>query len=325
MNIYDLFPSPYVRAADLPVNGIVVTIKNIVIEDLRNNKTKKIERKPVMYFRGAKKGMVLNKTNGFIIAGLYGPEMDGWAGQRIELYPTRVEAFGTMQDAIRVRDRRYEPASKGLPPLGAATPVEQTPVLESQEDVLDHEPEDEDEDGDFRAVDAETDEILQGAAPTQRSGCPLGAPAPPRPEGTRMLDGDVVFGADPWYFLARGRLQNGVLKFAQAAAGYDNAGGPASAAQYGYLAGLIDATIKQATKAADGHKRVLPVLCQREIGKDNPPSATLTTKLLDKLATHKMINGEKIANEAYDPTVVDACVAIYRAAEAVATPTLLDA
>jgi len=126
----------------------------------------------------------------------------------------------------------------------------------------------------------------------------------------------------PWYVIARDKLTNGVAKFADAALGYHRDGGPASAKQYQYLVGLLDSTIKQATGSDDGHKRVLAVLCQAEIGSNNPPSKTLASKMLDKVLTHKLVNGEKIENSDYDQSVVDACVTIYRAAEAVGTPAL---
>lgn len=157
--------------------------------------------------------------------------------------------------------------------------------------------------------------------------------APPEPEPDHPFeddDPDVDFGMgakgepepEPWYAEARALLQNGVAKFADAALGYHRDGGPASERQYQYLVGLLNSIIKDATGADDGHKRVLSVLCQADISSNNPPSKTLATRLLDKLATHKKQGDEKVENPAYDQSVVDACVAIYRAAEAVATPTL---
>lgn len=153
-----------------------------------------------------------------------------------------------------------------------------------------------------------------------------------KPMATPDVSADEVYGNDdgaygndgPWYVIARGALQSDVAKIADTALGYHRDGGPASAPQYQYLSGLIDTIVKDATGADDGHKRVLAVLCQSEIGKDNPVSKTLASRLLDKLATHKKVDGVKVENDAYDQTVVDACVTIYRAAEAVATPQLFE-
>lgn len=174
----------------------------------------------------------------------------------------------------------------------------------------------------------------QPPAVQQRTGnAPAARTAPPDAplDGVRTAQAqpDVVFSSVPWYTAARDATTNGVRKLCDTCLELHRTGGPASTgpnSQYGYLVGLLDSVIKQATGAADGHKRVLPVLCQAEIGKDNPPSAALAEKLLDRLATHVKDGAlNKIENPDYSQAVADAMVVIYRAAEAVATPSLLDA
>lgn len=60
--------------------------------------------KPILYFSGSDKGLICNKTNGRVIAGLYGPDVRAWVGRRITLYPTRVRGpAGDEVDAVRVR------------------------------------------------------------------------------------------------------------------------------------------------------------------------------------------------------------------------------
>lgn len=103
MNIYELFPSKYVAHADLKGKDVDLTIASLRLEEMHTEGNRK-ERKPVLYFEKASKGMVLNKTNALTIAGMYGPETDHWSGKRITIYPTKVRAFGAMQDAIRVKD-----------------------------------------------------------------------------------------------------------------------------------------------------------------------------------------------------------------------------
>jgi hypothetical protein len=69
---------------------------------------------PVLYFRGQRKGMRLNKTNGLAIAKLYGDETDDWIGQRIELYSVPVQnPRGEMVDGIRLR----RPPAQRRPPV----------------------------------------------------------------------------------------------------------------------------------------------------------------------------------------------------------------
>lgn len=289
MRISDVFPSQYVAAADLRGKDVTLEIKSVTLEQMRTHGDK-MAQKPVLWFQKATKGMVLNSTNARIIAKLYGDETDGWPGKSVTIYPARVKAFGETVDAIRVREVRPAQPLRQPAPLE----IEEPPEFEDAEDYSDlFEPD----------TEAQPDDVDFGM-PTATA--------------------DEVFSDAPWYVDAKALLTNGVAKFADAALGYHRDGGPASERQYGYLVGLLDGIIRDAGGGDDGHKRVLAVLCQAEIGIDNPPSKALASKLLDKLATHRMADGNKVQNPNYDKTIEDACVTIYRVAESLATPTLFD-
>jgi hypothetical protein len=96
------FPSEYLAAFDLQGDDFLVEISKVEMEDLRTIQggTKK---KLVLSFKGAKKRMVCNKTNATAIAKLYGPETKEWVGKTITLFPTQVEAFGEIVEAIRCK------------------------------------------------------------------------------------------------------------------------------------------------------------------------------------------------------------------------------
>ena len=101
MKISAAFPSNYVKAADLKGKPCPLTIRTCVLEELgQGNDT---EKKPVLYFNGAQKGLVLNRTNSNVIAEAYGDETVAWEGKPVEVYPTRVEFKGKLVDDIRVR------------------------------------------------------------------------------------------------------------------------------------------------------------------------------------------------------------------------------
>jgi hypothetical protein len=135
MKISDLFPSKYVKAADLNGKPFTLAIKKLVIEEMGHGNEK--EKKPVLYFSNAAKGLVLNRTNAMIIANLYGDESDGWVGKRVTIYPTKVRAFGQMQDCIRVREEI--PAQPK--PQQQTQQVEES-AIDDMEDVVDHADED---------------------------------------------------------------------------------------------------------------------------------------------------------------------------------------
>lgn len=78
-----------------------------------------IERKPVMSpegqekmcvvatIKGAKKGMILNKTNMKIITKVLGsPYIEDWVGKSITIYSAKVKAFGEMVDGLRVKNQK---------------------------------------------------------------------------------------------------------------------------------------------------------------------------------------------------------------------------
>lgn len=133
MKISDLFPSKYVKAGDLNGRAVTLTIKELKIEKMGHGAEE--ERKPVLYFDKATKGLVLNRTNAMIIAGLYGNETDDWRGKRITIYPTKVRAFGAMHDAIRVRE---EIPAQPKPQVQPAQQVEEAEI-DDVEDVADFE------------------------------------------------------------------------------------------------------------------------------------------------------------------------------------------
>lgn len=65
----------------------------------------KQQKKPTIYFKEKKLPLVVNKTNGALIAGMYGTNIDGWVGKTIEIYPTTTQFGSETKDCIRVRPK----------------------------------------------------------------------------------------------------------------------------------------------------------------------------------------------------------------------------
>jgi hypothetical protein len=97
MRVSDAFPSNYMKAADLKGQTVMLTVDNVTMEDLGG------DRKPVLHFTDAKKGLVLNVTNARAIEGTHGDDMDAWSGRKIELFAMAVSFQGRTVDSIRVR------------------------------------------------------------------------------------------------------------------------------------------------------------------------------------------------------------------------------
>jgi hypothetical protein len=97
MDINGAFPSTYLKAADLAGRRALVTISHVKLEDVSD------DHKPVLYFVGKDKGLVLNKTNANMITEIVGSgETDQWKGKAIVLYVAKVDYQGRRVDGIRV-------------------------------------------------------------------------------------------------------------------------------------------------------------------------------------------------------------------------------
>jgi len=113
MDIDQAFPTKYVAAQDLKGRDTVLTIRSVAIEDIGTNNP---EQKPVVYFDGAQKGLVLNKTNAHRIKELWGSETGNWIGQKITLYPSETDFQGKTVPCIRIRGEVTPVVQSEAPP-----------------------------------------------------------------------------------------------------------------------------------------------------------------------------------------------------------------
>lgn len=110
-NIYDLYPSKFLRAEDLAGQDVLAVIDRLEIpeppeaaatvgdgegEDDR-------PANPVLHFSNLKKALGLNWTNARTIARAYGENFSEWTGKEIILYPTETNFRGKAVPCIRLR------------------------------------------------------------------------------------------------------------------------------------------------------------------------------------------------------------------------------
>lgn len=99
MKMSDCFTSKYLKAADLSGRQIKVQIESATKEKMADGG----EEKPVIYFVGKDKGLVVNRTNATLLIEVLGDDCEAWKGHTIELSTQRVPFQGKMVDGIRVR------------------------------------------------------------------------------------------------------------------------------------------------------------------------------------------------------------------------------
>jgi hypothetical protein len=113
MRTSEVFPSKYLKATDLQGRNVLAVMNFVQVEKLGD------DDRPVLYFQGKEKGLVLNRTNADAIAKLYGDEMNNWRGQEIVMFEAMVSFRKETVPAIRVRGparnmRQTPPQQTGL-------------------------------------------------------------------------------------------------------------------------------------------------------------------------------------------------------------------
>lgn len=86
MHWKSMYESKYLASWDLPEGrDAVATIDKCVQGEIVGQQGRS-EKKPLLYLSGKDKPIILNKTNGRVICGMYGPDTRNWRGKRISLY-----------------------------------------------------------------------------------------------------------------------------------------------------------------------------------------------------------------------------------------------
>jgi hypothetical protein len=119
-----MFDDKWLKAWDLDGKEFTVIIERVEAGEIEDQKRKKKERKPVLWFKGAKKPFMINKTIGKTIATLYGNEVREWIGKPITLFPTTTSFGNDTVDCIRVRPNVPRKPGAALPERAAPPPVD---------------------------------------------------------------------------------------------------------------------------------------------------------------------------------------------------------
>jgi hypothetical protein len=124
MKMSTAFPSKYLRAADLQDRPHTMVMHRVEMDSVADGE----DKKPVLYFTKAQKGLVLNKTNSKVIVGAYGDDSDHWEGRPLVIFPTTVDFRGDMVEALRVR------IPKAAAPAAPPPPQHDDPMPDSTMD-----------------------------------------------------------------------------------------------------------------------------------------------------------------------------------------------
>jgi hypothetical protein len=116
-----MFPSQWLKSTDIPDDQSVrVVMDRVEVEEVGDGP------KPVLYFQGKQKGLVLNKTNYGVIAAAHGDESDDWSGHPVLLYTVETNYQGQLKMGIRVKIPK--PDQRGVARNGAAPEAARRPA-----------------------------------------------------------------------------------------------------------------------------------------------------------------------------------------------------
>ena len=122
MDISTAFPGTYLKASDLQDRETTAKM-----DDVRNEIIGGDEEKPVLYFIGKTKGLVLNKTNANAIADVHGFDTDNWHNKLITIFPTQTDFQGKIVPCIRVKISSKPQPQPQAQPAETQQPGDDTP------------------------------------------------------------------------------------------------------------------------------------------------------------------------------------------------------
>lgn len=95
-----------------------LTIDQVVVEDVYSQAEKRSRPAPVLYFRETRKGLVLSATNQDALQALFGDDVAGCFGQRVQLEPTPMRVAG--RELVVIRLKASNGGSAAAPVTGPA-------------------------------------------------------------------------------------------------------------------------------------------------------------------------------------------------------------
>lgn len=97
-----MYDSQFLHEYDLTKDEVTVEIASVEVGELVSQGGRK-SKKPLVKFKGADKGLALNKTNGKAIAALYGTDTNDWTGKKVTLFRSTTEMAGETVRCIRIK------------------------------------------------------------------------------------------------------------------------------------------------------------------------------------------------------------------------------
>jgi hypothetical protein len=117
-----VFPSKYLKAADLGGRSLVLEIQSAPQETLTGADGRQ-DQKTVLYFTRTNKKLPLNRINWDAVVDVTGEvDSDNWPGHKVELYPSTTELKGQTVPCVRIRTPNVRVRTPAMAKPEAAPP-----------------------------------------------------------------------------------------------------------------------------------------------------------------------------------------------------------
>ncbi len=117
MDMNNAFPSKYLGAADFANGPSQLQIAGVRMEDVSKD-SEPMDNKPILYFTGVERGIVLNVTNNKMLCTIFGGESDHWVNQVVEIYVIDTEYQGQPKKGLRIRGIQQQVQQPMPQPMG---------------------------------------------------------------------------------------------------------------------------------------------------------------------------------------------------------------
>lgn len=96
----ELYPGRFLKAADLRGQHVTVRISDVALDELEGEKGTKVQG--IIFLHNTDKQIVLNKTNGLCLKGMFGKTLSEWIGKRFTIKADVTKLGKDTVDCIRI-------------------------------------------------------------------------------------------------------------------------------------------------------------------------------------------------------------------------------
>lgn len=101
MNVFSIFKGEYLSATELGEKKPTLVISRVNVAKVEDDKGKARDR-PILFFSGVERGLVLCKTNALLLSAMFSEETDAWTGKKVTIHSEMVQVGPERKLGVRI-------------------------------------------------------------------------------------------------------------------------------------------------------------------------------------------------------------------------------